>query len=165
MRKARADEIPRQAVLKPEYAVYRLRDQRFCIGDRVVMVQDSGSVPLSTRGVVIGVKAKTADVVWDVSFVSGSSLGNKWVIRLHHSPKIIIGCCCIFRCSPRRGATVEFHACLNLSDPQVATSNLSELHQLRLESHPQRPPPQSVWKASGNRRSDVLLLTLLLPRV
>lgn len=132
-KKARADEIPRQAVLKPEYAAYRLRDQRFGIGDRVVMVRGSGSVPLLTRGVVIGINVKTVDVVWDVSFMSGSSLGNK--------------------CSPRRGATVEFHACLNLSHPQMAISNLSELHQLRLDSHPQQPPPQSVWKASGNRGS------------
>ena len=164
MKKARVDEVPRQAVLKPEYAVHRLRDQQFGIGDRVVMVKDSGSVPLSTRGVVIGISVKTLDVVWDISFMSGSTLGNKYVTRPHRLPRIIVRCCGVFRCSPRRGATVEFHACLNLSHPQMATSNLSELHQLRLDSHPQPPPPQSVWKAPGNRGSDDLLLTLLFPR-
>jgi len=69
--------IPRQAVLKPAHAIYRLQNQRFDIGDRVVMVKDSGSVPLSIKGVIIGINAKTLDVVWDVSFMSGSTLGNR----------------------------------------------------------------------------------------
>ena len=30
------------------------------------MVQDSGGVPLSVKGVVIGMNAKSMDVVWDV---------------------------------------------------------------------------------------------------
>ena len=79
MKKARVDGIPRQAVLKPAHAVYRLQNQKFDIGDRVVMVKDSGSVPLSIKGVVIGINAKTLDVVWDVSFMSGSTLGDRFV--------------------------------------------------------------------------------------
>ena len=79
MKKVIVNGIPRQAVLKPAHAVHRLQNQRFDIGDRVVMVKDSGSVPLSIKGVVIGINAKTLDVVWDVSFMSGSTLGNRCV--------------------------------------------------------------------------------------
>jgi len=79
MKKVIVNAIPRQAVLKPAHAVYRLRNQRFDIGDRVVMVKDSGSVPLSIKGVIIGINVKTLDVVWDVSFMSGSTLGNRCV--------------------------------------------------------------------------------------
>ena len=68
--------IPRQAVLKPSHAVYRLQNQRFALGDRVTMVQDSGGVPLSVKGVVIGLNAKSMDVVWDVPFMSGTTMGN-----------------------------------------------------------------------------------------
>lgn len=79
MQKARVDGVLRLAVLKPAHAVYRLQSQRFNLGDRVVMVKDSGSVPLSTKGVVVGTNARTLDVVWDVSFMSGSTLGDKFV--------------------------------------------------------------------------------------
>jgi 5'-3' exoribonuclease 1 len=47
----------------------------------VVMVQDSGSVPLSIKGVVIGINAKSMDVVWDVSFMAGSTLGDRCVLH------------------------------------------------------------------------------------
>lgn len=81
MRKAKVDGIPRQAVLKPAHAIYRLKNQRFDIGDRLVMIKDSGFVPLSTKGVVVGINVKTLDVVWDVSFMSGSTLGDRFVTR------------------------------------------------------------------------------------
>ncbi|KAG2336041.1 hypothetical protein BDR05DRAFT_1016559 [Suillus weaverae] len=37
------------------------------------MVQDSGGVPLSTKGVVIGLNTKSMDVMWDVPFMSGTT--------------------------------------------------------------------------------------------
>ena len=77
IRKAIVKGIPRQAILKPAHAIYRLQNQTFSLGDRVVMVQDSGSVPLAVKGVVVGVNAKSLDVVWDVPFVSGTTLGNR----------------------------------------------------------------------------------------
>ena len=85
MKKVIVNGIPRQAVLKPAHATYRLQNQRFDIGDRIAMVKDSGSVPLSIKGVVIGINAKTLDVVWDVSFMSGTTLGSRFVIRLDRS--------------------------------------------------------------------------------
>ncbi|KIM40739.1 hypothetical protein M413DRAFT_73070 [Hebeloma cylindrosporum] len=102
IKKAIVKGIPRQAVLKPAHAVYRLQNQHFALGDRVTMVQDSGGVPLSVKGVVIGLNAKTMDVVWDVPFMSGVTLGD--------------------RCSQYRGSTVEFNTCLNLSNPQFVSS-------------------------------------------
>ena len=71
--------IPRQAVLKPAHAVHRLQNQRFDVGDKIVAVGDSGPVPLSIEGVVIGINAKTLDIVWDSSFTGGSTLGNRCV--------------------------------------------------------------------------------------
>ncbi|PPQ70177.1 hypothetical protein CVT26_014453 [Gymnopilus dilepis] len=102
IKKAIVKGIPRQAVLKPSHAVYRLQNQHFALGDRVTMVQDSGGVPLSVKGVVIGLNAKSMDVVWDVPFMSGVTLGD--------------------RCSQYRGSTVEFNTCLNLTNPQFVTS-------------------------------------------
>ena len=42
------------------------------------MVQDSGGVPLSVKGVVIGLNSKTMDVVWDVPFMSGITMGDRY---------------------------------------------------------------------------------------
>ncbi|THH13302.1 hypothetical protein EW146_g6897 [Bondarzewia mesenterica] len=101
-KKAIVKNIPRQAVLKPAHAVYRLQNQRFALGDRVTMVQDSGGVPLAARGVVIGLNTKNMDVIWDMPFMSGTTLNN--------------------RCSQYRGSTVDFNTCLNLTNPQFITS-------------------------------------------
>lgn len=78
-KKAIVKGIPRQAVLKPGHAVYRLQNQKFALGDRVTMVRDSGAVPLSVKGVVIGLNAKSMDVLWDVPFMSGVTLGDRYV--------------------------------------------------------------------------------------
>jgi 5'-3' exoribonuclease 1 len=63
-----------------DHALYRPQNQHFEIGDRVTMVQDSGSVPLSVKGVVVGLNAKSSDVVWDVPFMSGGTLGNRYLV-------------------------------------------------------------------------------------
>lgn len=102
IKKAIVKNIPRHAVLKPSHAIYRLQNQHFALGDRVTMVQDSGGVPLSAKGVVVGLNTKSMDVVWDVPFMSGTTLGD--------------------RCSQYRGSTVEFNSCLNLSNPQFIAS-------------------------------------------
>lgn len=81
IKKAIVKGIPRQAILKPSHAVYRLQNQSFALGDRVVMVQDSGSVPLAVKGVVIGLNSNTMDVVWDVPFLSGTNMGDRYVRR------------------------------------------------------------------------------------
>ena len=98
-------KVPRNALLKPSDAEQRLHDQRFTIGDRIVYVQDSGRVPIGSAGTVIG-KTRTArvmllDVVFDTTFISGTSLGD--------------------RCSPFRGSTVPATAVLNMTDRQVVS--------------------------------------------
>jgi Xrn1 SH3-like domain/Exoribonuclease 1 Domain-3 len=81
IKKAIVKGIPRQAVLKPSHVAYRLQNQHFALGDRVTMVQDSGGVPLSVKGVVVGLNAKSMDVVWDVPFMSGVTLGDRSVLK------------------------------------------------------------------------------------
>ena len=80
IKKAIVKGIPRQAVLKPSHAVYRLQNQHFALGDRVTRVQDTGGVPLSVKGVVVGMNAKSMDVVWDAAFMSGTTLGDRYVL-------------------------------------------------------------------------------------
>ena len=111
---------PRNAVLKPSDAEQRLNHQRFAIGDRVVYVQDSGRVPIATRGTVVG-KTRTSrttllDIVFDVTFMSGTSLDQ--------------------RCSPFRGSTVPLHSVLNLSDRQLSAGTRA--------SDAQRPQKQTA---------------------
>lgn len=79
IKKAIVKGIPRQAILKPEHAIYRLQNQTFSLGDRVIMVRDSGSVPLTVKGVVVGINAASLDVVWDVPFMAGTTLGDRYV--------------------------------------------------------------------------------------
>jgi hypothetical protein len=123
IKKAIVKGIPRQAVLKPSHAVYRLQNQCFALGDRVTMVQDSGGVPLSVKGVVIGLNAKSMDVVWDVPFMSGVTLGNRCAFSFSSLIRLLIACNSR-RCSEYRGSTVEFNSCLNLTNPQfVASTN------------------------------------------
>jgi 5'-3' exoribonuclease 1 len=101
-KRAMVKNVPRRAVVKPEHAVYRLMNQKFDLGDRVVMVQESGGVPLAAKGVVVGLNTKSVDVVWDVPFISGTTLNN--------------------RCSQYRGSTVDFNVCLNLTNRQFVSS-------------------------------------------
>ena len=99
--------VPRNGLLKPSDAQWRLGNQRFLLGDRVIYVADSGKVPIASKGTVVGLTRTTReiwlDVVFDVSFMSGTSLGD--------------------RCSPFRGSTVPTWSVLNLSNRQVIASS------------------------------------------
>ena len=120
--------VPRNALLKPSDAETRLGNQHFTIGDRVVYVQDSGRVPIATRGTVVGLtrtsRTTLLDVVFDVTFMSGTSLGD--------------------RCSPFRGSTVPISSVLNITDRQVvAGSRAAEIHK------PQPPVQPSTTNGYG----------------
>ncbi|KAJ4339244.1 exonuclease II Exo2 [Didymella glomerata] len=98
-------KVPRSAILKPSDAEQRLGHQEFSIGDRIIYVQDSGRVPIGSSGTIVG-KTRTAravllDVVFDATFMSGTSLND--------------------RCSPFRGSTVPSTSVLNLTDKQVVS--------------------------------------------
>lgn len=69
--------VPRQAVLKPLNAPHRLSTQKFELGDRVVHVLTSGSVPLAAKGTVVGVDDSYLDVLFDRTFMGGSDLSNR----------------------------------------------------------------------------------------
>ena len=90
--------VPRSALLKPSHAPYRLTSQKFALGDRVVYASNTGNVPLSSRGVVIGISTNVLDIAFDQPFLAGSTLDD--------------------RCRPYCGGTVPFTTVLNLSDPQ-----------------------------------------------
>ena len=113
--------VPRSALLKPSDAEQRLGNQRFTIGDRVVYVQDSGRVPIATRGTVVGITrtARTTllDIIFDVTFMSGTTLND--------------------RCSPFRGSTVPVSSVLNLTDKQVVVgSKAAEVHKPQQNGQP-----------------------------
>ena len=103
--------VPRNALLKPSDAEHRLGNQRFSLGDRLVYAQDSGRVPIATRGTVIGLtrtpRTTLLDVVFDVTFMSGTSLGE--------------------RCSPFRGSTVPISSVLNLTDRQLIAGTKADV--------------------------------------
>jgi 5'-3' exoribonuclease 1 len=75
--------IPRRALLKPEHAFTRLQNQKFCLGDRVIVVSESGNVPLAAKGVVVGIQATLIDVVFDLPFIGGNTLGDRYVCPPH----------------------------------------------------------------------------------
>jgi 5'-3' exoribonuclease 1 len=127
-------------VLKPAHAVYRLQTQHFALGDRVTMVQDSGGVPLSVKGVVIGLNAKSMDVVWDVPFMSGITLGDRCVSLSTYSFSAFLT---RTRCSQYRGSTVEFNTCLNLTNPQFVTSTNPKANKAPPPRQRFAPPAQS----------------------
>ncbi|KAG8967784.1 hypothetical protein FRC03_009333 [Tulasnella sp. 419] len=125
--KAKVQGIPRQAVLKPSHAVYRLQDQVFQLGDRVTMVQDSGSVPLCAKGVVVGLNANSIDVVWDSPFMSGTTLGD--------------------RCSQYRGSTTGFNTCLNITNKQFMLTSSSGRSESSTPTYTQPPrQPQQQYR-------------------
>ena len=99
--------IPRNALLKPSDAQWRLQAQKFVLGDRIIYAADSGKVPIASKGTVVGLTQTTRetwlDIVFDVSFMSGTTLGD--------------------RCSPFRGSTVPTWSVLNLSNRQVLSTS------------------------------------------
>ncbi|CAD6979672.1 unnamed protein product [Tilletia controversa] len=103
LRRLRIEKLPRTALLKPAHAPFRLQGQRFALGDRVMVVHDRGNAPLSALGVVVGIKPGNLDVLFDLPFMSGSTLEG--------------------RCSPRRGGTVNPSSLLNLTQPHLVLAN------------------------------------------
>ena len=106
--------VPRTALLKPADAELVLNNQRFSLGDRVTFVAGSGKVPIATRGTVVGISrtatALLLDVVWDTSFMSGTTLNER-------APMF-------------RGQTVAASSVLNTSDKQViSASSKSQQHR------------------------------------
>ncbi|KAH7152261.1 XRN 5'-3' exonuclease N-terminus-domain-containing protein [Dactylonectria estremocensis] len=107
--------VPRTALLKPSDAEMVLGNQNFSLGDRVTYVTASGKVPIATRGTVVGISrtatALLLDVVWDTSFMSGTTLGER-------APMF-------------RGQTVASSSVLNTSVKQVVSTTSRSQQQRR----------------------------------
>ena len=52
--KKKLAKVPREAILDPQASYILLRSQRFKLGDRVMYIQNSGKVPLHSKGTVVG---------------------------------------------------------------------------------------------------------------
>ena len=61
--------------LKPAYAINLLGHQTFDLGHRVIYVMDTGNVPWSAKGTVVGVEGSIVDVLFDQTFIGGQDLG------------------------------------------------------------------------------------------
>jgi 5'-3' exoribonuclease 1 len=109
----RLKSVPRNALMRPADAEHRLGNQKFALGDRVVYVQDSGRVPIATRGTVVGISRTTRtvllDVLFDVTFISGTTLDG--------------------RCEPFRGSTVPITSVLNLTNKQVIAGSKTSVEK------------------------------------
>ncbi|KAH6611217.1 alkaline phosphatase D [Trichoderma cornu-damae] len=101
------NSVPRTALLKPSDAEMVLGNQTFKLGDRVVFVAAAGKVPMASRGTVAGISrtatAVLLDVVWDLGFMSGTTLGER-------APMF-------------RGQTVSSSTVLNTSNWQVVSAS------------------------------------------
>ncbi|KAI1823136.1 exoribonuclease 1 [Xylaria intraflava] len=116
--------VPRSALLCPKDSEHRLGHQIFGLGDRVVYTQDSGKVPLASRGTVVGVSTvgnhHMLDILWDHAFMNGTSLNE--------------------RCDPFRGQTVPANSVLNVSQRQAVVDSKSSI---------ERRPPQTLPTSLG----------------
>ncbi|CCF57300.1 hypothetical protein KAFR_0C03080 [Kazachstania africana CBS 2517] len=74
-------KVPRDAILNPRVSFGLLRTQRFNLGDRVVYIQDSGKVPLFSKGTVVGYTtlglSLSVQVLFDHEIVSGNTFGGR----------------------------------------------------------------------------------------
>ena len=122
----RVKNLPRNALLKPSDAEHRLGNQTFALGHRVVYVQDSGKVPIASRGTVVGLtrtaRSTLLDVVFDVTFMSGSSLND--------------------RCDAFRGSTVPTTSVLNISHRQLVVGSKA--------TDARKPPPRYTQPVTAN---------------
>ncbi|KAL2760613.1 hypothetical protein ACRALDRAFT_2024557 [Sodiomyces alcalophilus JCM 7366] len=146
------NNVPRSALMKPTDVELLMGNQKFGLGDRVTFVAASGKVPIASRGTVVGIgRTPTAvllDVVWDITFMSGNTLGE--------------------RAPPFRGMTVPSTSVLNTTNKQVVSGSKAASQRRAVpSSDPSRsgpynptgmpqykdaapPPPwQNVWRGGG----------------
>lgn len=74
-------KVPREAILDPKVSLTLLRSQKFELGDRVIYVQDSGKVPLFSKGTVVGYttigNSLSIQVLFDDEIVAGNNFGGR----------------------------------------------------------------------------------------
>lgn len=122
--------VPKQSVLKPEHSKHRLLHQFFSLGDRVVCTFNEGSVPLGTKGTVVGLDGHLVQVLFDKTFMGGTSLDG--------------------RCAPYRGGSVSKETLLNLTHQQPFNRSSRPLSSQRGES---RGANGTASKSSGRSQN------------
>lgn len=74
-------KVPCDAVLDPKKSFTLLRTQKFELGDRVVYIQDSGKIPLFSKGTVVGYttlgSSLSVQVLFDNEIVAGNNFGGR----------------------------------------------------------------------------------------
>ncbi|CDF90186.1 ZYBA0S06-02674g1_1 [Zygosaccharomyces bailii CLIB 213] len=74
-------KVPCEAVLDPRSSFALLRSQKFELGDRVIYIQDSGKVPLFSKGTVVGYTtlgmSLSIQVLFDKEIVAGNNFGGR----------------------------------------------------------------------------------------
>ncbi|QLL34535.1 hypothetical protein HG536_0G03970 [Torulaspora globosa] len=74
-------KVPCDAILDPKTSFTLLRGQKFDLGDRVVYVQDSGKVPLFSKGTVVGYTTLgsrlSVQVLFDNELVAANNFGGR----------------------------------------------------------------------------------------
>lgn len=86
--------------MKPSHSRFRLAEQTFELGHRVLSTSDDGQVPVSSQGTVIGIENDNyIQVLFDIPNISFSTLSNL--------------------CSENRGLCVSKNTCLNLTNVQT----------------------------------------------
>ena len=69
--------VPRTHLLKPSHAIFRLIDQNFNLGDRVLFTLEQGFIPFGAHGTVIGIEGPMLEILYDKPVIGGSTLGGR----------------------------------------------------------------------------------------
>lgn len=73
--------VPVEAVINPSVSYNLLSRQNFCLGDRVMYVQESGKVPQLSKGTVVAIECigqkVSLSVLFDHPLVGGNNMGGK----------------------------------------------------------------------------------------
>ncbi|AAS51874.1 ADL046Cp [Eremothecium gossypii ATCC 10895] len=95
-------KVPREAILDPRQSFALLRTQRFDLGDRVIYVQDSGKVPLFSKGTVVGYTTIGSRISIQVLFDQELAAGTTFGERLQTNRGIGVDSSCLLNISKRQ---------------------------------------------------------------
>lgn len=125
--------IPRRHVLKPSHSIFRLSDQTFELGDRVISTVEEGGAPTGAKGTVVGIDGRLLDVIFDQPILGGSDLDG--------------------RCSSDRALVVGRNTVLNLTNkqPPVASNAPRVKKQRNVSADAPTQPVPNQWTQSSNK--------------
>ncbi|SCU93625.1 LADA_0G04104g1_1 [Lachancea dasiensis] len=141
-------KVPREAVLDPQVSFSLLRTQRFDLGDRVVYIQDSGKVPLFSKGTVVGYTTigpkLSIQVLFDNEIVAGNDFGG--------------------RLKTKRGLGLDSSFLLNLTNKQFiyhskASKSVKETAkkpQKQIKAAYAKPPPKASAALKKKQAQELL---------